>query len=163
MKQEEYEIFSRPTDILSQWYLCSFKDKKSVQYNSAEQYMMAHKALLFETDNSLYNKIMQTKDMRTIKQLGKKVIHFKQEIWDEKKESIVYEGNYLKFSQNKKLKDFLLSTEKKVIVEANPNDFIWAVGLHPDDKNIQDKNRWKGKNLLGNILMRIREKLINKD
>ena len=49
----EFEIFSKPTDILSQWYKCSFKDDKEIVYNSAEQYMMAKKALLFQGNDNI--------------------------------------------------------------------------------------------------------------
>ncbi|MEA3228970.1 MAG: NADAR family protein [Campylobacterota bacterium] len=156
---DSFEIFSTTKDILSQWHKCSFRDKFDTLYNSTEQYMMAEKALLFEGKNGVYDEIMQSKDMKIIKNLGKKVEGFNQELWDEKKEQIVYDGNYLKFSQNEKFKKYLLSTKNSLIIEANPNDTIWACGLSPNNPNLRDKTQWKGKNLLGFILMRVRENL----
>lgn len=38
-------------------------------------------------------------------------------------------GNYLKFSQNPELREILLSTGSKMIVEASPSDKIWGIGF----------------------------------
>ena len=150
-------VFYKATDILSQWYRCSFCDKDGVVYNSAEQYMMAQKALLFNDD--IYSEIMVEEDMQSIKNLGKKVKNFQQIIWDEKKEDVVYDANYLKFSQNESLKEYLLSTCRDTIIEANPNDIIWATGLCSTDKNLCNPSKWRGENLLGLILEKVRDEL----
>jgi ribA/ribD-fused uncharacterized protein len=156
IKEHGITTFSQPTDMLSQWYTCSFSDEDGVVYNSAEQYMMAKKAKLFY-DDKIYNKIMNLTDMKTIKELGKKVHYFEQERWDEYKEDIVYEANYLKFSQNRELKEYLLSTNKSMIVEINPNDTVWACGCFERDASTPEL--WRGKNLLGHIFMKLRESL----
>ncbi|KAH8782389.1 hypothetical protein F5882DRAFT_405567 [Hyaloscypha sp. PMI_1271] len=41
-------------------------------------------------------------------------------------------GNYLKFSQNPKLKKVLSSTGSKVVVEASPSDRFWETGFDTD-------------------------------
>lgn len=155
-------VFSKPTDIISQWYICSFKDNENVIYNSSEQYMMAQKAKLFH-DNSTYKKILKERDISKIKKLGKKVNFFDQELWDENKEQIVYYGNLLKFLQNSELKSYLLSTDKKMIIESNPNDIIWACGLNEDNNHILEPFHWRGDNILGEILMIIRDVIIEDD
>ena len=70
------------------------------------------------------------------------------------------EGCRAKFSQNTHLGEFLKSTGKKTLIEANARDLFWGVGiaLHDKDK-LKDKNAWKGKNMLGNILETVREEL----
>ena len=151
-----YIAFSNSTDILSQWYRCEFKDENDNVYNSCEQYMMAKKAKLF-WDDKIYKKIMNETDMKTIKELGKKVHYFEQERWDEYKEQIVYEANFLKFSQNEELKRFLLSSDEKMIIEVNPNDIVWACGCF--EKDAKNPYVWRGKNLLGQILMQVRKNL----
>jgi len=156
IKKYGYTTFSKSTDILSQWYICSFYDKDGIVYNSTEQYMMAQKAKLF-WDDKMYKKIMSQTDMKIIKGLGKKVHNFEQERWDEHKEDIVYKANYLKFSQNTELKEYLLSTKKSMIVEINPNDIVWGCGCFKRDA--QKPELWRGKNLLGHILMKVREDL----
>ena len=156
LEEHGYTTFAQPTDILSQWYSCSFSDKNRVIYNSAEQYMMAHKAKLFY-DDKIYKKIMTQTDIKTIKELGRKVDYFEQERWNEHKEDIVYQANYLKFSQNTKLKKYLLSTNKSMIVEVNPNDIVWACGCF--EKDVKNPELWRGENQLGYILMSVRKKL----
>lgn len=149
----EYVAFAQSSDILSQWYKCEFRDSYGEVYNSCEQYMMAAKALLFD-DTSCYKKIMASEDVKNIKQFGKEVAHFNQEIWDDNKEQIVYDANFLKFSQNQELKEFLLKSKKKMIVEVNPNDIVWACGCF--EKDAKTQSLWRGENLLGQILMKVR-------
>ena len=157
IKEYGYTTFSKPIDILSQWYSCKFHDENGVVYNSAEQYMMAQKAKLFY-DDKIYKKIMLQTDMKIIKELGKKVHYFEQERWDDNKEDIVYKANYLKFSQNAELKKYLVSTKKSMIIEINPYDIVWACGCFK--KDAQKPEFWRGQNLLGHILMAVRKKLL---
>lgn len=142
---------------LSQWYPCDFKNKKNNTFHNAEQFMMAEKALLFQ-DEEIYDKILLSFNPKTCKELGRKVKNFNQNIWDNKKLGIVMEGNYLKFSQNTGLKDYLLSTDDKILVEASPYDRIWGIGLseREDHEQVNYPYHWKGQNLLGFALMSVR-------
>ena len=40
------------------------------------------------------------------------------------------EGLVLKFSQDEDLKEYLLNTKDKILVEASPYDSIWGIGLN---------------------------------
>ena len=142
---------------LSQWYKSDFIID-DVKYCCMEQYMMAEKAKLFN-DSETLNLIMDETDQKTIKYLGRIVKNFNSNIWDENKYNIVLKGNFAKFSQNNNLKDFLLSTNDSIIVEASPYDKVWGIGMKQDDKNILDVSKWKGKNLLGFALMEVRDML----
>ena len=71
----------------------------------------------------------------------------------------MYDANLYKYLQNEYLKKLLFQTENKILVEASPYDKIWGVGLGPTDKKIIDKNKWKGLNKLGKILMKVRENI----
>ena len=82
---------------------------------------------------------------------------FNQSKWDSSCDEIVKRGNYLKFSQNLKLKGVLLSTGSKVIVEASPSDRIWGIGF--DTEHAEGKEGQWGANKLGEALMRVRNKL----
>jgi ribA/ribD-fused uncharacterized protein len=144
-KKIEFTIFSATVSPLSQWYPCSLCDIDYTVYNSAEQFMMAYKANLFKDDVTL-KKIMAEQDPATIKQLGRLVQNFDQSIWDEYKVQVVKKANMLKFSQNINLKEHLLMTENKVIVEANPNDNIYSCGLMPDDPLVTQPDHWVGEN-----------------
>ena len=66
-------------------------------------------------------------------------------------------GNLYKFSQNENLKQFLLSTKNKILAEASPYDKIWGIGMNANDKDILNQDKWKGENLLGKALMKVRD------
>jgi ribA/ribD-fused uncharacterized protein len=65
----------------------------------------------------------------------------------------------LKFSQNEKFKEFLLSTNDKILVEASPYDTIWGIGMLETDPRAQNPSQWDGENLLGFALMEVRDEL----
>ncbi len=140
---------------LCQWHSCTFTVAMRTYFN-CEQFMMAQKALLFN-DIKIFNKILQTKSPKECKELGRLVKNFNPNKWDNYKYSIVLEGNMAKFSQNENLKNFLLSTEEKILVEASPYDKVWGVGLDEFDKRILNPYNWQGENLLGFALMEVRD------
>ena len=140
---------------LSQWYPCQF-EVDGVTYTSAEQYMMAEKAKLFG-DEEIRNEILSTDDPRKCKALGRKVKNFDKTVWDKEKRSIVGRGNTRKFLQNSALRDFLLSTDDKVLVEASPRDRIWGIGLGKNNPDALEPSKWRGENLLGFALMSVRD------
>ncbi len=142
---------------LSQWYECKFT-VDGVEYHTAEQYMMAQKAILFK-DDEILQKIMSADNPAVYKSLGRQIRNFDSKIWDENKCKIVVSGNMAKFSQNPELFDFLLKTGDRVLVEASPYDRIWGIGLAKDTPEIENPFKWKGINLLGFALMEVRENL----
>lgn len=140
---------------LSQWYPCQF-EVEGVTYTSAEQYMMAEKAKLFG-DEEIRAEILNTDDPRMCKALGRKVKNFDKAVWDKEKEHIVRKGNTKKFLQNSALRNFLLSTGDKVLVEASPTDRVWGIGLGKNNTDALDPQKWRGQNLLGFALMNVRD------
>ena len=140
---------------LSQWYPCQF-EVEGVTYTSAEQYMMAEKAKLFG-DEEIRTEILSTSDPRTCKALGRKVKNFDKAVWDKEKEHIVRKGNTKKFLQNSALRNFLLSTGDKVLVEASPTDRVWGIGMGKNNPDALDPQKWRGQNLLGFALMNVRD------
>ena len=159
MKSEKYHLFWRGP--FSQWLPSNFT-VNGVKYTYAEQYMMHQKALLFG-DKETAKKIMDAKDPHTQKHLGREVKNFNNEKWINNRERIVYEGNYAKFTQNKDLYDILMQTGDKTLVEASPVDKVWGIGLAEDDPNSQDETKWKGLNLLGKVLTKLKEDLKEKE
>ena len=144
---------------LSQWWESDFVvdiDK----YCCMEQYMMAEKARLFQDDAVLAD-IMASKQPKQIKDLGRKVRNFNAESWNLRRYEIVRAGNYAKFAQNIQLRNFLIETKERVLVEASPYDKIWGIGMSADADNIENPLSWKGLNLLGFALMDVRDELIS--
>ena len=140
---------------LSQWYASTF-EMNNVKYSCAEQYMMAEKARIFGDEEAL-EMIFKAYHPNQMKLIGKKVKNFDEEVWSREKMNIVKIGNMAKFSQNPKLKKYLIGTKSKILVKTNKHDLIWGIGLSKDDENIENPLKWKGQNLLGFILMNIRD------
>ncbi|PPQ89253.1 hypothetical protein CVT25_001337 [Psilocybe cyanescens] len=147
----------------SQWYPSPFKaelvieeggDAETVEFPSAEHWMMVQKALLFK-DHEKAREILEVtgtgpEEMGYVKALGRKVHGFDEQRWVDAREGIVVEGNLLKFGQNEKLRDKLVATGSKRIVEASPWDRIWGVGFGAKNA-LNQQERW-GLNLLGKAL-----------
>jgi hypothetical protein len=150
--------------IYSQWFTSKNQIiENGIKFQNAEQYMMYHKAILFN-DKNIANLILRLKSPRKIKELGRQISNFNEEIWNENKEQIVSKGNYLKFSQNEDLKENLLSKDMidLILVEASPYDKIWGIGLHFEDDDVLDEKKWKGENLLGKCIMNARKIILSK-
>ncbi|OCG56298.1 MULTISPECIES: NADAR family protein [unclassified Gilliamella] len=150
-------FFFSPDNYLSQWYPCHFVID-NITFTSAEQWMMYAKALLFQDVESA-NTILSITSSKMQKQIGQAVRNFDETIWDNNKKKIVFKGNYAKFSQNAELKKSLLSTKDKVLAEASPYDKVWGIGLSMDDEMRFNMAKWRGKNLLGEVLMAVRKAL----
>ncbi|MDS0525502.1 NADAR family protein [Clostridium sp. SHJSY1] len=143
---------------LSQWWKSDFVVDIDT-YSCMEQYMMAEKARLFG-DEEILEKIMNSKYPKQIKELGRKIKNFDEEIWTKNKYSIILNGNYAKFTQNEDLREFLIGTKNRILVEASPYDKVWGIGMSSDDINIENPLTWKGLNLLGFALMEVRDEII---
>ncbi|WP_419869331.1 NADAR family protein [Chryseobacterium sp. CT-SW4] len=141
----------------SQWYPCRFEEN-GITYKTAEHFMMAEKARLFNDQENL-DKILASGNPKQAKSLGRKVKNFDPVVWDQQKYDLVKRGNLLKFSQNEKLKEFLLATGNKIIVEASPYDKIWRIGMLESDNRAENPLQWNGQNLLGFALMEVRDEL----
>ena len=74
----------------------------------------------------------------------------------------MYHANLAKFSQNEHARQALLCTGDKILAEASPYDTIWGIGMEASDPNSTSPAKWKGKNLLGKALMRVRDALKSK-
>lgn len=150
-------LFWQPPAAFGQWTPSQF-EVDGVTYGCAEQFMMAEKARLFG-DEATRAKILATDSPRQHKALGREVAGFVQAVWDRECLEIVVRGNRAKFTQNPDLRAALLATGDKLLVEASPLDRLWGVGLRADDPRIHDPAKWRGKNLLGEALMRVRAEL----
>ncbi|KXH83388.1 NADAR family protein [Chryseobacterium kwangjuense] len=141
----------------SQWFPVEFEEN-GIVYKTAEHYMMAGKAGLFN-DEEILEKVLKSETPDQAKSLGRKVKNFEAKLWDERKYEIVKKANLLKFSKNPRLEAFLLSTNAKILVEASPYDKIWGIGMLESDPRAQDPLLWDGENLLGFALMEVRDEL----
>ena len=141
---------------LSNFYKSEFIDDYNISYYCSEQYLMAQKAFLMN-DLDIYEKILQAETPFQCKKLGRKVKNWNQKLWNENKCEIMFAALYYKFYQNNKLQQELLATGDSILAEASPYDRIWGIGLSVRDAELG--KQWRGENLLGKLLMKVRNKL----
>jgi ribA/ribD-fused uncharacterized protein len=143
---------------LSQWYDSPFVEG-GTKFLTAEHYMMHAKALLF-SDLAAATKVLSAKTPGEAKAIGREIQNFDEEQWLKNRFEIVVNANLAKFSYNSELRQFLISTGDRVLVEASPVDKIWGIGLAKDDPLAENPTDWQGLNLLGYALMEVRSQLV---
>jgi len=142
---------------LSQWWAVDFSIDGHF-FHSAEQAMMYGKARLFG-DAASEALILTARTQYQAMELGRKVAGFSEDVWERERCEVVYWANFSKFAQNPDLCAYLLSTGDDVLAEASPVDLVWGIGHAAGDPFAASPRRWPGLNLLGFVLMRIRENL----
>jgi ribA/ribD-fused uncharacterized protein len=146
---------------LSQWWPSPFT-VDGVAYASAEHWMMAAKARLFG-DAEAERLALAAEHPAQAKRAGRLVRGFDEAVWERERFGIVVEGSVHKFGADAGLREFLLDTGDRVLVEASPVDRVWGIGLAADDAAAGDPERWRGANLLGFALMAARERIRARD
>ncbi|MGX4689537.1 NADAR family protein [Streptomyces sp. JNUCC 63] len=144
-------------NCLSQWWPSPFV-VDGVPYATAEHWMMAGKARLF-ADADAERRVLAARHPAEAKKAGRLVRDFDERLWERERFRIVVEGNVHKFTAHPALRDFLLATGDRVLVEASPVDPVWGIGLAATDAAATDPERWRGPNLLGFALMETRRRL----
>lgn len=144
---------------LSQWWPAPFT-ADGVEYPTAEHWMMASKARLFG-DFEAEERVLRSAHPRQAKTAGRTVRGFDETFWERERYSVVVEGSVRKFGQHGELREYLLGTNNRVLVEASPLDRVWGAGLSVDDERVRDPRKWKGQNLLGFALMEARSRLLS--
>ena len=142
----------------SNWYPCIFIYKDH-RFNNSEQAFMWEKAMFFD-DEKIAAQLLKETNPKYAKALGRQVRNFNQDFWLVASFPAMVAVNFAKWNSSDYLRDLIVSTHPKKLVEASPYDKIWGVGLAQDDDRILDKRNWKGMNLLGKALMNVRKELI---
>ncbi|QMU75602.1 NADAR family protein [Streptacidiphilus sp. PB12-B1b] len=142
---------------LSQWWPAPFL-VDGVRYATAEHWMMAGKARLFGDEASV-PPILGARTPAEAKSLGRLVRGFDDERWRTERFELVVRGNVARFGQDPALREYLLGTRNRVLVEASPRDRVWGIGFGAAHEHATVPERWRGLNLLGFALMEARERL----
>ena len=119
---------------------------------------MYKKAMYFH-DTHTAEQVLHTTDPKQAKRLGKTVKNFDLAQWSSVCDTIMRTGLSAKFLENDTLASFLRSTGDSNLVEANPHDKYWGVGLSMQDDDVWISSKWKGKNVLGKLLEEVRSAL----
>lgn len=156
---ERSVLFWQGTDIYSNFYYSPFIHNKKL-FRWSEQAIMYRKAMLFNAPQ-IAQKILRAKTPMECKKLGRsKEIKFNENVWVHERENIYYEVLLDKFSLPQLRKE-ILSTDQKTFIEASPFDKIWGVGMDENHPDVENSDKWKGLNLLGVVLDRVRDTLSN--
>ena len=134
-----------------------FKDPNGKSYNCNEQFFLSEKCLAYGQENAAKNIMEMTDPAKMVNEA--KVCNVHNELWEENKYDIMITGLLSKFEQNEEHKEFLLNTGQKLLVEGSPYDTVWGVGIAHYSKWINNPQRWRGENLLGQALMQARHML----
>lgn len=114
------------------------------QWPTSEHYFQAQKF----ADEAYRQKIRKTESPMQAARLGRDRKQTLRRDWDSVKDNIMRQAVTAKFSQHEELRTLLLSTGGAKIVEHTENDDYWG-----------DGGDGRGKNMLGRILMEVRESL----
>ncbi|MBR5040124.1 MAG: NADAR family protein [Clostridiales bacterium] len=140
------------------WYPAEF-DYAGRHYLHSEQFMMYQKVMMFG-QTALGDEIMRTADPEQCKILGREFFDgFDAALWKRTRFVVVKRGIRAKFSQNPSMMETLLATGNAILAECSPRDKDWGILLSTSDPEVQDITKWRGENLLGQVLMEVREEL----
>jgi ribA/ribD-fused uncharacterized protein len=154
---EKYYFFFGRFNVFSNWNMTGFSYKNH-EFCCNEQFLMYCKACLFG-DTATADKILRSEDPAEHKRLGRLVKCFDEKLWVSKREHYMYTGLMAKFSQNQPAYFRLMTTGDLELVEAARYDSVWGIGMAESDPLINDPKNWRGLNLLGKSLMRVRAEL----
>ena len=124
-------------------------------FSSMTQYLMFCKARLFEDRETAWE-ICKAWDTRIIRDYGKIVKGFDENIWNGQRSIILARGLKAKFDQNPAFIADLIRTGEEMLVCCDPLDPEFGIGLWPSDPECLHPEQWKGLNLLGFALMELR-------
>lgn len=131
---------------------------KDQTFSTSEQAFMALKAIEFGDAEHL-QKITVCPTPKGCKKLGRAVRNFDEKQWTSVRYDRMLQVCRAKFTQNEHLRTALLATGDRTMGEASPFDRVWGIGCGVSKPESSDPAKWKGSNLLGKILMQIREEI----
>jgi len=164
-------LFWRETDFMSNFYRCKnafpvLELEDSPLFTNSEAVFMLYKAIEFDDDQAVHDIIKVRHNALDCKKIGRRIKFFNDADWANVREERMFNACLSKFAYNNDLAERLLATGDKILVEASPYDRVWGIGLAEGDSRALDPTKWVGLNLLGKVLMRVRnilrmEKTIN--
>ncbi|ACC80484.1 NADAR family protein [Nostoc punctiforme] len=113
-------------------------------WSTSEHYFQAQKFV----DTPHVELIRQVKTPKDAARMGRERTRPLRQDWEQVKDDIMRQAVLCKFQTHTDIRNILLSTGNAEIVENSPIDFYWGCGADGS-----------GKNILGKILMEVRESL----
>ena len=131
------------------------------RFPTSEHVFMYIKAKMFR-DDEIAEQIKNAPDPKTAKNLGRKVREFNEKVWEQRRINAMKTAVQHKFDASPEFRNELLKEKyrNKTFVEASPYDCVWGIGMPMEDPNVNNEHEWRGLNLLGNILTKLRDENI---
>lgn len=143
--EEQVKFFSSPYDVLNNWGANAVRIW-GINFMTAEHAFQYKK---FETSNPrIAERIKSAQSPWAVYQITRENREFARTDWQDIKLKIMEEIINAKLQQNDDVREQLIKTGRRTIVENSPWDSFWGAG-----------SDGKGENHLGKIWMNIREKL----
>lgn len=128
------------------------------QFHTMEQFLAWRKAKLAKR-KSLINRALSSVNPVICKGILNELRGVNADEWEDMLDEVVTSGLRAKFTQNRALAQFLISTHPKTLGEASLNR-RWGIGLPLNSPEALDVSKWvEGGNLLGKKLSQVREEL----
>lgn len=153
-----FVLFYGNKEIYSNFYPAAFEIEGKV-FPTSEHYFMYAKAMKFDPNGPVTYETLVSSTPAEAKKQGRQVRFFSESSWSAVDQQIMYEACLAKFSQNSELKKQILETGDNTIVECSPRDRKWGIGMGKNNPDAQNPDKWRGRNLLGETLMRVRAQL----
>lgn len=155
---ERAVVFFTRHSLYSNHFRAEF-EVRGDKFGCVEQYLAVKKAEM-AGKNDLLEKAQSTNDPTTCKGILYTLRSPQvDQRWYGEVSDILYTGLLAKFSQNFQLAKVLVGTAPKQIGEASTNRF-WGIGMTLYSPDCLDTDKWKGKNVLGVCLMKVRAHLL---
>lgn len=133
----------------------SFIEKR---YSNINKYIQARKEDLFLSDEERERR-NEAYYFGEVETPTLEIENFDEKVWEQFRYTVLLDGLWRKFFENKDLRDYLLSTNDQVLVYADSNDSVYGIGLSKDSLDVKNPKKWNGENLLGFGLMIVRDEL----
>lgn len=152
-------VFYSKYSALSNHYTAPF-EVRGRQFANMEQYL-AYKRAKLSGQRSFINKALLPQDPVEAKAILNALKMDHPEEWKKDLSAVATEGLHAKFRQNEALENYLCGTAPLTLGEASTNQ-QWGIGLTLEDDEVLNKTKWnKQGNLLGQLLMKVRNQIIN--
>jgi ribA/ribD-fused uncharacterized protein len=138
-----YSVREKPYGCFSNFSPHGF-ELDDLWWPTSEHYFQAQKFL----DTPYAERIRMTKSPMVAARMGRTRKYPIRGDWSEVKDDVMRRAVLRKFSANKDIQDVLLSTGDAILIENAPGDYYWGCG-----------SDGTGMNMLGRILMEVREQL----